>query len=188
MDVFEMKREAAREDTIKFHAGQQRKWSEEPYHTHPIRVADAILNSKWGEYEDLVIAAYGHDWLEDCEANPKYIMDMYGEDVLNLILEVTDVFTKEKYPTLNRHYRKVCEFDRINSISRLGKVLKIFDRLDNLSDNLDAGFAPLYLSESSSLLIAVEDVNEAGYVDESGIALWSKLYTKICQLEVKFGV
>ncbi len=179
MSMFEMTRNAAREDTMKFHMGQKRKWSNEPYHNHPIRVAEAILNSKWGEYEDLVIAAYGHDWLEDCETSHDYIIDSYGVGVYNIIFDVTNVYTKEAYPHLNRQLRiSFCEHQRLGYISRFAKVLKMFDRLDNL-DGLDKGFAPTYLKESHSLLNSVKDAD--------GV-LAAKLYKRICELEVKFGL
>ena len=79
-------------------------------------------------------------------------------------LQVTDVFTHEAYPELNRKIRKGMEADRLATISDDAKLVKLADMIDNTSSitEHDPGFAKLYLAEKAHLydvmgLDAIED-------------------------------
>jgi guanosine-3',5'-bis(diphosphate) 3'-pyrophosphohydrolase len=73
------------------HNDQRRKDSKSsPYVNHPIRVAQTLW--RVGEVRDvtLLLAAILHDTIEDTATTPEEIRAEFGEDVLALVLEVTD--------------------------------------------------------------------------------------------------
>lgn len=137
--------------------GQKRKYSGQPYWTHTDHVA-AIVASVGGT-EDMVAAAHLHDVLEDvfpkdASYGPTKIRELFGEHVLNLVKELTDVFTKESYPKLNRAQRKKLELERVSKISAEAKMIKLADTLDNTSSiaEHDKDFAIVYLNEILTML------------------------------------
>jgi guanosine-3',5'-bis(diphosphate) 3'-pyrophosphohydrolase len=110
--------------------GQVRKFSKRPYYTHPIEVSElACLLTK---DEDVLAAACLHDILEDVmPKNPAYNTDWirleFNQRVLNIVVDLTNVFTKESHPELNRATRKALEKERILRISNEAKLIKICD-------------------------------------------------------------
>lgn len=119
----------------KAHQGQKRKLSNDPYVVHPIRVAQ-LIEKYYPESINLSIAALLHDLLEDTFVTKEEILDQFGEEVLQLVLDVTNdpqeitVFTKKVYQA--KKIKELYEKGRIESI-----VLKLCDRLDNLRDCQD---------------------------------------------------
>ncbi len=89
-------------DTIIFaagkHQGQVRKdENHSPYITHPIAVAQAI--AEIGQVADLLVlkAAILHDTIEDTQTTEEEIRQAFGQDVLEVVLEVTDDKSLEKW-------------------------------------------------------------------------------------------
>ena len=68
------------------HEGQYRV-SEEPYIVHPIQVA--IILAELRVDRNTIISALLHDILEDTDTKPEEILELFGEDVLNLVQGVT---------------------------------------------------------------------------------------------------
>ena len=101
-----------------------------PYITHPLSVAQAILQI--GEIEDsnLLIAAVLHDTLEDTNTGEDELRDQFGEDILALILEVTD----DK--SLKKMERKRLQVVHASGLSTGAKILKLADKLVNCRDIL----------------------------------------------------
>jgi (p)ppGpp synthase/HD superfamily hydrolase len=138
--------------------GQVRKGDGEPYWKHPVRVAEMLV----GQSDALIAAAYLHDVVEDVSPeNPTYgpdrILEEFGPRVLGYVMEVTNVFTKASYPAANRRTRHSWENLRIAGISDKAKLLKLADRLDNVSDLsfFRTGFAHKYAEETIDLLKAI---------------------------------
>ena len=142
------------------HSGQKRKYSDDDYIIHPIAVAELV--AKKGGDTNQVLAALLHDVVED---TPFKVTDIYSmlldkgfstedaEDVTQLVYELTDVYTKEKYPDLNRAKRKAKEAERLGASSARGQFIKACDMIDNTTsivDN-DPGFAKVYLREKGEL-------------------------------------
>lgn len=137
--------------------GQKRKYSGQPYWIHTDHVAAIVAGV--GGTEDMIIAAHLHDVLED--VTPKYpgysegqIEVQFGANVLQLVKELTDEFTKESYPNLNRAERKALEKERIRKISPAAKTIKLADFLDNTASiaEHDKDFAKVYLREKLAVL------------------------------------
>jgi guanosine-3',5'-bis(diphosphate) 3'-pyrophosphohydrolase len=140
----------------KAHGEQKRKYTGEPYIVHPIAVAQ-ILGNIFPDY--VIIAAILHDTVEDTPATPQSISENFGYKVAGLVKELTDVFTKEEYPGLNRAQRKSCECDRIATISFEAKSIKLADLIDNTESIVlhDPGFAKTYLAEKQDMLRVLSD-------------------------------
>lgn len=141
------------------HKGQVRKVTEAPYITHPLRVAAQVMLRSDCTVE-MVAAANLHDVVEDTIYTYEDILRLFGKKVADLVLELTNQFTSEKRPDLNRAARKDLEKQRLKTISREAKIIKMLDRIDNLKEiDYTDSFAKLYAKESRSLLAAVGDAD-----------------------------
>jgi len=137
---------------------QKRKYTGESYWTHTDAVASVV--AKAGGSEDMICAAHLHDIIEDithlCPTvyNETVIRLKFGDNVANLVVELTDVFTKEKYPTWNRAKRHAEEAKRLATISQDAKLIKICDLINNTESIVahDPNFARIYLKEKFALL------------------------------------
>jgi len=136
---------------------QVRKVSGLPYYTHPEAVMDFLI-SVGVEDEDTLIAAIGHDWLEDVyPKNPYYspetISELFGASVLGIIFELTDVFTPEAFPQYNRAERKKQEAFRLSAVSDEATLVKLADIWHN-SQTMDAlpGFGKVWGKEKQFML------------------------------------
>ena len=73
------------------HRHQRRKDEKaSPYINHPIEVANMLWTV--GSVRDIstLVAAILHDTIEDTDTTPQEIRDNFGDDVLGLVLEVSD--------------------------------------------------------------------------------------------------
>lgn len=134
--------------------GHRRKYSDEPYHVHPQRVA-AIVASVTSD-EEVIAAAWMHDVLEDvapknAEYNADAICEVFGERVLELVLEMTDV---SKPTDGNREARKTLDREHTAKASAAGMTIKLADLIDNYKDISahDPHFARVFRREALLLL------------------------------------
>jgi len=133
------------------HKDQLRKYSGVPYIAHPVRVAFRIMD-RYPDFDDLIIAGVLHDTIEDTDVTYPDLVDSFGVPVAEYVLEVTNQYEKSEYPNMNRAERKAAEFNRISRISAAGKLIKLADRIDNLSEmDGDPDFLHTYLDESVKL-------------------------------------
>jgi (p)ppGpp synthase/HD superfamily hydrolase len=147
--------ETAEDFANEAHAGQVRKYTGEPYFNHVYKVAQDVL--AWCEDENIYMAALLHDVVEDTEVTGEDIFNLFGEEIAELVYELTDHFTKENYPHLNRAERKKLEADRMSKIPQDAKLIKYCDIADNAYSILehDLGFAPVFLRECADLISAM---------------------------------
>ena len=111
------------------HAGQKRKYDGLPYITHPVNVMVAV--GRHGGSEVMMMAAVLHDVVEDTPVSLATIERRFGLQVARLVDELTDKFTHEAYPKLNREARKALEVDRLGTISGEAATIKVCDLIDN---------------------------------------------------------
>lgn len=144
----------ARELSIQAHESikQRRKYSDKPYYTHVIAVAEMVASVT--DDVDVISAAYLHDVLEDVTPvnsfyNQDWIEREFGVRVLNLVLELTNIYTKKDYPALNRRERKHLEALRISKMSDEAKLIKRADLHHNSTELDDSSFSRLWLEEKS---------------------------------------
>lgn len=110
------------------HRDQRRKNpAAEPYINHPLRVA-ALLEGAGVVEEDVLIAAVLHDVVEDTEVTVAEIEEEFGEVVMGYVGECSD----DK--GLPKTERKRLQVVSASGKSRGAKLVKLADKLDNLSD------------------------------------------------------
>ena len=143
----------------------RRKYTDEPYHVHPERVAKlvAMVTSD----AEVIAAAWLHDVLEDVSPkNPNFnedaIRQLLGDRVLQLVLEVTDVSKPENG---NRAKRKAIDREHLAKASEDGKTIKLADLIDNIIDisEHDPNFAKVFRKEAALDLPYLQTGNKQLY-------------------------
>lgn len=138
--------------------GQKRKYTGEPYITHPEAVV-AILKGVGIDDETTLAAAWLHDVLEDCPSIAAFQIDAYfGPEVEIIVRELTDMPPGRG---LNRAQRKAEDQFRLAEASPRAQTIKCADLIDNTSSIVerDPEFARLYMAEKSALLRVIHDGN-----------------------------
>jgi (p)ppGpp synthase/HD superfamily hydrolase len=140
--------------------GQRRKGTNEPYTKHLSEVAKLVAES--GGDEAQVAAAWLHDVAEDTPIPLSHIQTVFGPDVAKLVHELTDEFTKQNYPGLNRRQRKAKELERLSKISDRAKTIKYADFLSNLESVsvLGPSFGEVYTREVADALSRMQGGDE----------------------------
>jgi (p)ppGpp synthase/HD superfamily hydrolase len=133
------------------HAGQSRKYSDEPYMVHLLAVAELV--SSIGASDKVVAAAILHDTLEDTATTVEELEREFGPEIASLVIEVTDVYVSGAGHG-NRAERKAKERERLASVSANAQTIKVADLIDNTGSIVerDPDFAKLYLTEKAALL------------------------------------
>tara|TARA_R110000824_G_scaffold36287_4_gene112977 strand:+ start:776 stop:1273 length:498 start_codon:yes stop_codon:yes gene_type:complete len=142
------------------HKGQKRKYINKAYITHPIEVAIRIEDKFHNNA--MTAAALLHDVLEDTKVTHSELRVFlhnvfsveFAEEVLSLVVELTDVYTKESFPDYNRKERKHLEALRLAYVSDDAKKIKLVDIEHNSESILehDPKFAKVFLEEKKQLL------------------------------------
>lgn len=129
------------------HAYQHRKFSNEPYFNHPSRVADIVR--RFTKDEELIAAAYLHDVIEDTKTSVKEIDAVFGEKIARIVKELTSV-KKEQVLIGKADYL----LKKMNQMTSDALLIKIADRLDNVSDFRFASekFRNKYIKETYYIL------------------------------------
>jgi (p)ppGpp synthase/HD superfamily hydrolase len=131
------------------HRGQVRKYTGEPYISHPIEVAQLVASVL--PDEDAVIAALLHDTVEDCGVTLEQIRKPFGDVAAQFVHEVTDISRKEHG---NRNTRKALDRQHLSLASGPGKTVKLADLISNTQSitQHDPNFAKVYMAEKEALL------------------------------------
>ena len=109
------------------HAGQRRKGAAaEPYINHLLEVAELVSSALAEPDIDLVIAALLHDTVEDTGVTKEVLVEAFGSDVADLVMEVTD----EK--SLPKAERKRLQIVQASQISVRAQAIKLADKISNL--------------------------------------------------------
>lgn len=137
------------------HELHKRKYTGEPYFTHLASVARLVRGLTTDD--EVIAAAYLHDAVEDTDTTLDEIRALFGDRVGRIVGELTDHFTTDAYPKLNRAQRKEREAERLGGISYDAKLVKICDILDNASsiDQHDPKFARVWRAEKEAALRAM---------------------------------
>lgn len=111
------------------HRDQRRKdAAASPYINHPIALADVLANEGGVDDEQVLIAAILHDTIEDTETTAQELIREFGQEIANVVLEVTD----DKL--LSKGERKQFQIDHAGTISSRAKLVKLADKICNLRD------------------------------------------------------
>lgn len=139
------------------HDFQKRKYTDEAYINHLERVANLVKSVP--HTPTMISAAYLHDVLKHTEVTPKTLRKQFGKEVALLVDELTDEFTKEAYPHLNRRWRKKKEAERLAASNWGAQTIKLADLIDNLPGIIehDEKFAKTYVREVELLIANLQD-------------------------------
>lgn len=154
------------------HAGQVRKFSGLPYHTHPQAVSRILRSHVPQATDEMVAAAMLHDVDEDTAAGP-LIRLYFGHAVADMVVGLTN----RKVPGLNRAQQKQHDADRLSRQDDFVKTIKLCDRLHNLPDIIenDPKHAKVYVPETRYLLDTA--------LDGAHDVLWNKLDKIVCDYQ-----
>jgi (p)ppGpp synthase/HD superfamily hydrolase len=120
----------------KHHDQQVRKGTRLPYLTHPANVA--IILTRYGQSEDVVVAGILHDVIEDC-VRQSYTRDMlvqrigekFGNDVLDTVLAVTYRLVDDDGIELSHDERRDDYLQRLAGVSEAAHWVCAADKLHN---------------------------------------------------------
>lgn len=135
------------------HNHQRRKDAKaSPYINHPIQVAEILW--RVGDVRDttLLVASLLHDTIEDTGTTPDEIKANFGEDVLALVLEVTD----DK--SLPKEVRKELQVEHAPHKTRNAKLLKLADKISNVQDIITSPPRDWSLERKQEYLLWTEKV------------------------------
>lgn len=111
------------------HKDQRRKDAEaSPYINHPIQVAELLWRVGGVRDTVVILGALLHDTIEDTETTPEEIESLFGEDVLDVVLEVTD---DKRLPKMER---KRLQIEQAPHKSLRARQLKLADKICNVRD------------------------------------------------------
>ncbi|HTG57181.1 MAG TPA: HD domain-containing protein [Niabella sp.] len=147
--------------TDKAHGHQTRKYTPDRYIVHPVRVMQ--LCQVYTNQLPLLAAALLHDVLEDTTTTEADIHTFLltlmplaeANKTVQLVKELTDIYTKERYPLWNRHKRRTMEAARLADVSGDAQTIKYADIIDNSKEIIPnaPGFAHRFLTECKAILL-----------------------------------
>jgi guanosine-3',5'-bis(diphosphate) 3'-pyrophosphohydrolase len=110
------------------HRAQRRKDMEaSPFINHPIQLAYILVQA---DIEDPVVlaAALLHDTIEDTQTTHDEIEIVFGPEIANIVAECSD----DK--SLTKLERKQAQIDHAATLSHKAKLVKLADKIANVSD------------------------------------------------------
>lgn len=112
------------------HRNQRRKNADAfPYINHPISLVNILCNEVHITDINLICAALLHDTVEDTETTAEELLNEFGREISNIVMEVTDDQT-----ITVRQKRKQLQIEHASHISEQAKLLKLADKISNLRD------------------------------------------------------
>jgi (p)ppGpp synthase/HD superfamily hydrolase len=137
------------------HKDQIRKFDGKPYIVHPIRVSYLIKKFKGQSknIEALRIIALLHDTLEDTNTTFLEIKEIFGNLIASVVKELTS--DKDKIKLIGKaEYLK----NKMKDMTDYSLVLKLVDRLDNVSDFplAPSEFVQKYKNETQEIISFIE--------------------------------
>lgn len=115
------------------HRDQRRKDVDaSPYINHPISLANVLRNEGGISDPVTLAAALLHDTLEDTETSYEELRGQFGEEIADVVVEVTD--TK----WLSKEASKRLQISKASHSSARARAVKIADKICNLRDILSS--------------------------------------------------
>jgi len=144
----------------KAHAGHVRKYTTEPYVSHPIAVAGLVASVT--DDKEMIISAILHDVVEDTSATLGDIYHNFGRNITLLVNDLTDI---SKPGDGKRSRRKTIDRLHIDKASHRAKTIKLADLIDNTKTivQFDPKFAAVYMQEKRALLGVLKEGDETLY-------------------------
>lgn len=139
---------------------QRRKYTLAPYHVHLNAVANLV--AAVSDDPQMIAAAWLHDTVEDTPATFADLEREFGEDVMLLVMELTDI---SRPSDGNRVTRKTIDRLHLAKASQRAKTVKLADVIDNTRDisKHDHRFARVFLPEMHELLHVLREGDKGLY-------------------------
>ncbi|MEO8065164.1 MAG: HD domain-containing protein [Pseudomonadota bacterium] len=109
------------------HRKQRRKDIETPFINHPIQLAYILVQADV-EDPEILAAALLHDTIEDTDTTLDEIEIVFGYEIARVVAECSD----DK--KLTKLERKQAQIDHAAQLSRAAKLVKLADKIANVSD------------------------------------------------------
>ena len=133
-----------------------------PYITHPLAVAQAIVEIGYVTDHTILTAAILHDTIEDTGTENEEISHRFGDEILNIVLEVTD---DKSLPKIER---KRLQIEHAPELSYPARLIKLGDKIDNCRDilcdppeNWPLERMQEYIQWSADVLAQIRNTNNA---------------------------
>jgi len=111
------------------HRNQRRKDADAtPYINHPVSVAEMLWKVGGVRDTNVIVAGLLHDLIEDTKTESQEIRKLFGDQVLSLVLEVTD---DKRLPKAER---KRLQIVHATGLSTKAKQIKLADKICNVAD------------------------------------------------------
>jgi len=154
----------------KYHAGQHRKSTGEPYIKHPVGTY-RILKKVGVKDRDVLVTAFLHDTLEDTPVTYNDLKSEFNKSIADMVKGVTsdkkkiDIMGKPEYLA-----------DKMINMSDNALTIKLADRLHNLSDINTASpkFAEKMFNQTTFILDALRSHRNLAPVHKKLIRLIDK--------------
>jgi (p)ppGpp synthase/HD superfamily hydrolase len=129
--------------------GQKRKYNFAPYWTHCEAVAELV--EMLGGDENMIMAAWLHDTVEDTQVTLGEINFLFGTDVASLVKDLTKVSRPEDG---NRQIRDHIDRAHLAKTSKRGQEVKCCDIAHNVADIalFDPNYAKIYVRAKQEVL------------------------------------
>lgn len=116
---------------VRAHKDQKRKGSGLDYVAHPMAVAGIVAANKESKnIEEILAATILHDVIEDSDVSIEAIRDEYGDLVAGLLEELTN-----NPGQIEKYGKDIYITFKVLGMSSYSLVIKLADRLHNISDN-----------------------------------------------------
>lgn len=150
------------------HSTQRRKDKAlTPYINHPIGVAKSLVDC--GVTTPVVIAAaLLHDTLEDTKTTVAEMRAEFGDDVTNIVIEVTD---DKSLPAAER---KRLQITHAATISVSAKLVKLADKLNNLTSQIESPPPSWSVNRIQGYFLWAKFVTDACFASEPPNDVFSK--------------
>lgn len=141
------------------HSDQRRKYTNEFYWKHLAEVVAIVASVSWVT-DEMLMAAWLHDVVEDTDTNIDEVRNKFGLTVARLVDGLSDVSTKEDG---NRAARKAIDRAHLAQGCALTQTIKCADVISNGSSVaiLAPDFAKVYLPEKVALLKVLKKADVA---------------------------
>lgn len=162
------------------HKGQRRKYDDEPYINHPARIVAAVAENArlFPNIPGAMAAAWLHDTVEDCGVSLDALESNFNSYIRMIVGFLTN--PSKQHPELPRAERKEMDRKQLAEAPKSVKIIKMFDRIDNIHGLVnEPSFARLYLDESEALADALKDADQG---------IHGKLVETIKNVRGKLGV
>ena len=111
------------------HRKQRRKDVEAtPYINHPLALAEVLAREGGVRDPVVLVAALLHDTIEDTETTCEELVEQFGVEVADIVVEVTD---DKSLPKAERKRRQV---EHAPQLSARARLVKLADKICNLRD------------------------------------------------------